>query len=91
MTDAVHLTTTLVLGILVLAVVLAFLRLIKGPHLADRLVALDMVATAVVGIIAVFSIATDDAVFLPAGIALALLSFLGTVAVAQYIRKGGPP
>lgn len=69
--------------------VLAFIRLVQGPSLPSRVVALDLIATLVVGIIVVYAIASNEPIFLQAAIVLALLSFLGTVAFAYYIEKGG--
>lgn len=78
-------------GVLALALVLAFVRVWRGPSLPDRLVALDLVATVSVGLIALHAIRTNEPVYLAAGIALALISFIGTVALALYIRREAPP
>ena len=78
----------LALPILLLAVLLAVVRLIRGPHLPDRVVALDLIATLVMGIMAVYAIATDSAVLLDLVVVLALLSFIGTVAFARYVERG---
>jgi multicomponent Na+:H+ antiporter subunit F len=75
--------------ILVLALVLAFIRLVRGPSLPDRVVALELCGTVVVGMIAVQAIMTDQSVLLDVAIGLALVSFLGTVAFARYVQKGG--
>lgn len=77
----------LVLPLLALTVVLAGARLVRGPSLPDRVVALDLIATLCMGMIAVYSIATENAVLLDAAIVLALISFLGTVAFARYLEK----
>ncbi|MBM3135301.1 MAG: cation:proton antiporter [Chloroflexi bacterium] len=77
----------LVLPLLSLAVVLAFVRLVRGPSLPDRVVALDLIATLVMGIIAVYAIARNQPVLLDVAIVLALLSFLGTVAFARYLER----
>lgn len=75
--------------LLTIAVILAFVRLARGPTLPDRVVALDLIATLMIGIIAVYAIATDEPVLLDLAIVLALISFLGTVAFAHYIEKRG--
>lgn len=79
------------MGILCLAMLFALYRVIRGPTLPDRVIAIDLISTLAVGLIALYSIETGQKVFLSAGIALALLAFLGTVALALYIRRGGPP
>ncbi len=75
-------------GVLAVTLLLAFLRVWRGPSLPDRLIALDLVATVSVGLIALHAIRTGRSVYLAAGIALALISFIGTVALALYIRRG---
>lgn len=73
--------------LLTIAVILAFVRLVRGPSLPDRVVALDLIATLMIGIIAIYAIATDEPVLLDLAIVLALISFLGTVAFAHYIER----
>ena len=51
-------------GMLTAAVFLAFFRLLKGPSLADRVVALDMMSPLAVGIIALLTIYSGESVFL---------------------------
>ncbi|WP_152541381.1 monovalent cation/H+ antiporter complex subunit F [Kallotenue papyrolyticum] len=72
---------------LTLALVLAFGRLVRGPSLPDRVIALDLSAVIIVGFIAVFTISTGQQVFLDAAIVLALIGFLGTTAFALYIAR----
>ncbi len=74
-----------------LALVLAFVRLVRGPTLSDRVIALDLTGTVGMGMIAVYAIARDLPVLLDVAIVLALISFLGTVAFARYLeRRVGP-
>jgi multicomponent Na+:H+ antiporter subunit F len=82
-------TATVVLNVLVVALFLAFIRLVRGPSLPDRVVALELCGTVMVGMIAVQAILTDQRVLLDVAIGLALVSFLGTVAFARYVEKGG--
>lgn len=77
----------IVLPILTLAVFFAFVRLVRGPSLPDRVVALDLMSTLGIGIIASYAIATDQATMLDVAIVLALVSFLGTVAFAYYVER----
>lgn len=81
------LVTFVALPLLTIAVILAFVRLVRGPSLADRVVALDLITTLMIGIIAVYAIGTDEPVLLDLAIVLALISFLGTVAFAHYIER----
>lgn len=79
------------LPVMSLAMVLAFVRLVRGPTLPDRVVALDLIGTMGMGMIAVYAIARDLPVLVDVAIVLALLSFLGTIAFARYLeRRVGP-
>ncbi|HUU14636.1 MAG TPA: cation:proton antiporter [Terriglobia bacterium] len=81
-------TVILVTTMLSVGAVLAFTRLVRGPSLPDRVVALDLIATLLMGIIAAYSVAAGQPVFLDVAIVLALIAFLGTVAFARYLEKG---
>ena len=78
-----------VMVILTVSLLCSLIRLIIGPTLPDRVVALDQFATLVVGVIAVYSIASQSPAMLRSAIVLALVSFLGTVAFARYNEKRG--
>ncbi|MDB9744315.1 monovalent cation/H+ antiporter complex subunit F [Fibrobacterales bacterium] len=78
--------TWVYLGIII-SFLLAFLRLWLGPSLADRVVALDLISVLTIAVIATFTLESKERAFLDIAITLALISFLGTIAFAQYIRK----
>jgi len=75
------------LPIISVAFLLAFLRLLRGPTFADRVVALDLMATIGIGFIAAYAVITNQRVFLDVATVVALLSFLATVAFASYVRR----
>ena len=91
MTGAFFITIAVAEGTLVVAMFLCFIRLVRGPSFPDRVVALDLMSGLVAGIIGLDAIATNQTVFLRSAIVIAMLSFLGTVAYANYIGKGGKP
>lgn len=74
-------------GSIVLAVVLCFVRLAKGPSLPDRVVALDMMTVAIVAFCGLASIRAEDGAFLDVALVLALVGFLATVALARYAKR----
>lgn len=76
-----------VLPTLSIAILLATVRLIMGPSIGDRVVALDLINTMGIGVICAYAIATDQPAFLDIAILLALLGFLGTIAFAYYIER----
>ena len=79
-----------ILTLLALAMVLAFLRLVRGPSAPDRVVALDLIAGVAVGMIAVYTAVTGERELLRVAMGLSLISFLGTVGVARYLEKKEP-
>ncbi len=74
----------LALTVLAVAIVLAFYRLVRGPSLMDRVTSLELIASLVAGIVAVYAIGTDDPALIDVAIALALVAFIGAVAFARY-------
>jgi multicomponent Na+:H+ antiporter subunit F len=68
---------------------LAFIyRLIKGPSIPDKVVALDAIGVALISMIGVISIIADTSFFLEIVLLLAILSFIGTVAFSKFLEKG---
>lgn len=80
---------TAALALVGFAVLLAFVRLVRGPDLANRVVAVDLLSALGVGIAGVAAVASDDAVYLDVALVLALIAFLGTVGFARYAEQGG--
>ena len=69
------------------ALLLAFVRMARGPSVADRVVALDLIAILSVGMIILYDVATALPVFLDAAIVLAMVGFVGTIAFARYLER----
>lgn len=72
---------------LTISVILVFFRFLRGPKLSDRVLALDLLITIGIGIIAVYSIISDQPTFLDIAMIFALIAFLGTVAFSYYLEK----
>jgi len=64
-------------------------RIVRGPTVFDRIVALDLFAGICLGIIVALAIRFDQPVFLEVAFVIALVGFLGTVALARYLERGG--
>jgi multicomponent Na+:H+ antiporter subunit F len=73
--------------VLALAFALVLYRIVRGPSLPDRVIGLDVLNSLVVGVLVIDAIKTGHASFLPAGLVLALLAFLATVAFAYYLQR----
>ena len=74
---------------LVVAALLVLVRLLLGPSVPDRIVALDTLLQVVVAGIAVAAAATGEGSFLAVLVAVALLGFLGSVTVARFVERRG--
>lgn len=73
--------------ILAVAVLLIFIRLYKGPTVADRVIALDLIITSGIGLITAYSIRENQSMFLDVAMILALIAFLGTLAFSFYLDR----
>ena len=79
--------SALTFGLILIGMVCCFVRMVRGPSLADRVVALDMLTMLMVAFAGVYVVATNQVAFLDVAIALALIGFLGTVAFARYADR----
>lgn len=83
----IEVAVELAIAMIGLAFLLAFVRLVRGPTLPDRVVALDLMGVLTVGMIAAYDVATDQPVLLDPATVVALVGFLGTVAFARYLER----
>lgn len=72
-----------------LAAVLVLVRLLLGPSVPDRILALDVLVQIIVAGIAVAAAATRDGTFLSVLVAVSLLAFVGTVTIGRFIERRG--
>lgn len=77
----------MVYGLLAMAFGLGLVRLIKGPTITDRIMALDFGGGVLLCASVVYGIATGSAAFLDVALAVAVILFVGTVAFARYIER----
>ncbi len=75
------------LPLLILSVLIIFIRFLKGPDIADRVIALDLLVTCSISLIAFVSITTDQPTFIDIAMIIALIGFLSTVAFSYYLEK----
>jgi multicomponent Na+:H+ antiporter subunit F len=77
------------IALLIFCIFLCLYRIGKGPTAPDRTVAIDILGTLIVGFCAIYSIITKKDLYMNIGISLALLSFIGTIALAKYLEGRG--
>jgi multicomponent Na+:H+ antiporter subunit F len=74
-------------GLLMLAFLISLIRLLLGPDLQDRVVSLDLIASAAGGLILMYMIITGEHRYIDIVIVLSLILFMGTVAIARFLNK----
>lgn len=75
--------------VLSLSLLLAFVRLAMGPSLPDRVVALELIASIVAGMVGVHALDTGVSAYLDIAIVLALTAFLAAIGFARFIQARG--
>lgn len=76
-------------GGLLVALVAALARLVRGPGLPDRVVAFDLINLILIGLIALAAMRFETPALLDAALILALVAFVATVAFARFILDRG--
>ncbi|MDZ5722884.1 Na(+)/H(+) antiporter subunit F1 [Bacillus sp. SXabc123] len=76
------------LGIMAVSTLLYVIRVIKGPTVPDRVVALDAIGINLIAITALVSILLKTSAFLDIILLLGILSFIGTIAFSKFLEKG---
>jgi multicomponent Na+:H+ antiporter subunit F len=79
---------TVALSLFVLAILLALYRIIRGPSMPDRVVALDMIGINLISAVAVFSVALQTRVFLEVILVVGILALISTIALARFVERG---
>jgi len=76
------------LFLLVLSILAALYRVIKGPSTADRVQALDSISITIIAGVATYSVLFDSHAILEIILLIGILSFVGTIAFARFIERG---
>ncbi len=81
-------TTALAVAQIVLAIaaVVTVVRIVRGPSLADRMIALDLLLILVAGALGIESARTGTTDLVPVIVVVALVAFAGTLVVARFIE-----
>ncbi len=83
-TAALNITIAMV----VLAAILNAIRLIKGPDAPDRVLALDTLYINAIALIVLLGLTLGTRLYLEAALLIAVMGFVGTVALAKYLKRG---
>jgi len=80
--------TNAALVVLVIMLIPATYRIWTGPSAMERLQALDLTTTILIGMIVVLGIVLQNSLMIDIGVALAAFSFVATLAIARFISEG---
>jgi len=81
-------TLQIILLAMIALLIPASYRVVVGAKLSDRLLAVDLITTLLIGIIVLFALIEGSETFIDMAIALAAFSFIGTISIARYISEG---
>jgi len=78
----------IILIFLLISILLALVRVIRGPTAPDRIVGIDTINTIVISGMVVFGAAFQEVIYIDVAIVYALLSFISTLFIAKYLEGG---
>lgn len=78
-------------GLLAVAAAMALIRLVKGPSLADRVIAFDVILIILMSAIAIVAVERDTVLPLAVVAAIAIVAFTATAALTRSIERTPPP
>jgi len=70
------------------AVAMSFWRLLRGPSAPDRILALDTLYVNTIALLVLLGIHLDSPLYFEAALLIALMGFVGTVALCKYLLRG---
>lgn len=76
------------LAFMVTALLLNLYRLLRGPDAVDRIIALDTLYVNAIALLIVLGIRLDTTLYFEAALLIALVGFVGTVALCKYLLRG---
>ncbi|ADH99893.1 Na(+)/H(+) antiporter subunit F1 [Salisediminibacterium selenitireducens] len=80
--------SSIVLIIMAISILITTIRALIGPTVADRIVALDTIGINLIGFIAILMIIQDTIAYAEVVLVIAILAFIGSVAIAKFVEGG---
>ncbi|MEM4257717.1 MAG: cation:proton antiporter [Candidatus Thermoplasmatota archaeon] len=81
-------TLLLVITVLTLSIIMAIIRVFRGPTTPDRVVGVDTINTIVIVAMVLFGAAYQEVIYIDVAIVYAFLSFIATLFIAKYLEGG---
>jgi multicomponent K+:H+ antiporter subunit F len=75
-------------GLVALAFVMSFWRLLRGPDAPDRILGLDTLYVNTIALLVLLGIHLGSAIYFEAALLIAMMGFVGTVALCKYLLRG---
>lgn len=72
---------------LMMAMIITLFRLLKGPSINDRIAAMDLISSIIMGVILVYAVLIQNAIYFDVPLIISLISFIGTIAVSNYLKQ----
>ncbi|GAB4544834.1 MAG: hypothetical protein OHK0023_02220 [Anaerolineae bacterium] len=88
MSDLANVGAQLALMVMIILIVPCAWRALRARNPAERLQAIDLITTLLIGIVVLLALVQQTAFVVDVGVALAALSFIGTLAIARFLSDG---
>ena len=75
-------------GMVSLALLLSLYRLLVGPDVPDRILALDTLYLNTIALLVLFGLLQGSALYFEAALLIAVMGFVGTIALSKYLLRG---
>lgn len=75
-------------GMVAVAILLSFIRLLKGPDLPDRILALDTLYINAIALVILLGLHLGSALYFEAALLVAVMGFVGTISLSKYLLRG---
>ncbi|MDD3519356.1 MAG: K+/H+ antiporter subunit F [Chromatiales bacterium] len=83
-----NLVIPVALAMMTVAMALNLWRVVRGPDLPDRIIGLDTLYVNTIALLVLFGIGESNAVYFEAALLIAMMGFVGTVALCKYLLRG---
>lgn len=86
--DVMNIALIIAFAAVALAQVLSMVRLVMGPSVGDRILALDTMVINAIGLIVLMGISQGSTIYFEVSLIIAMLGFVSTVAFARFVMRG---
>ncbi|MBN1251849.1 MAG: hypothetical protein JXR51_08655 [Bacteroidales bacterium] len=78
----------IIISIIAVGAILAFVRFVKGPTAADRVVALDTISFMAIALMVFLGFVLERFIYIDVSLVYAVLGFVGVITIARYLEGG---